>query len=183
MSHLVEDNLIDCMGENAKGTILRASAIFTSMELFGSFLTGKTGRGTTKLNLETFCKSGYMPARYHVVSELISSIFRNGVSHSYITQGGALLGSDPATSSCHLKFYEQGMFIYVPQFAEDVIGAVRKAWQDINKEELLKTNYISVLKELEDSGKKKYIEFLNENNIVIESGTFSGDISIDLGGT
>ncbi len=180
MSHLIEDNLIDCMRESARGTILRASAIFTSMELAGSFLTGKTGQGTTKRNLETFCRSSYMPERYHALSPLISSIFRNGVSHSYITQGGALLGSDPSTSNHHLKFYRQGVFIYVPQFAEDVISAVRGLWKDINENGDLKANYTSVFKQLQESGIKKYNKFLKESNITPEEGTWSGDINIDL---
>lgn len=180
MSKLVEDNLLDSIGENAKGTILRSMAIFTAMELCGSFLTGKTGPGTTESNFKMFCESEYMPQAYHKISSLLYSIFRNGVAHSYVPKGAAHLTSDPGASTCHLIFFDSGICIYVPILAEDVRNGITSLTNKLKQDEALKKKYYSVFQELERIGKEEYQRFVKENNITTTAGNFVGDISISL---
>ena len=180
MGKLVEDNLLDSIDENAKGTILRSMAIFTAMELCGSFLTGKTGPGTTEMNFKKFCESEYMLQAYHKVSCLLYSIFRNGVAHSYVPKGAAHLTSDPGAASCHLNFYDSGICIYVPTLAKDVGNGIKNLKDKIKKDEALKKNYHFVFQELERIGKEEYQKFIKKNNISTSAGNFVGDISIDL---
>ena len=41
--HFLVKNVVDSINEKSKGTILRSIAIFTAIELCGSFLRSKTG--------------------------------------------------------------------------------------------------------------------------------------------
>ncbi|MCX6740153.1 MAG: hypothetical protein NTZ49_02910 [Candidatus Parcubacteria bacterium] len=180
MSNLLEENLIDSMDEKSKGTILRSMAIFSVIELFGSFLTGETGQGTTKKNFITFCESKYIPVEYRVISSLLFSIFRNGVSHSYVPKGAALLTSDLGAKNFHLHFCESGLCIYVPQLAEDVVAAIKKFIIDLKQEKKLKENYYNVFSQLDRVGKEIYHEYIKDNNIKTQTVEFQGDINIDL---
>lgn len=180
MGKFLEENLIDSMDEKSKGTILRSMAIFTAIELCGSFLTGKVGPNTTKTNFITFCKSNYVPTKYRKISELLYSIFRNGVAHSYIPKGSAHLTSDPKAKSCHLQFFDSGLCIYVPELAKDITEAVRKLIKDLKKDTGLKNRYLKIFCQLDKMGKQKYQEYIKEKNITTKSGTFVGDISIDI---
>jgi hypothetical protein len=73
--HFLMKNVVASIDEKSKGTILRSMAIFTAIELCGSFLRGKTGSGTTKPNFLAFCKSKYMPTDYVTLAELLYFIF------------------------------------------------------------------------------------------------------------
>ncbi len=179
MSRLIEDNLIDSIGPNGKGTILRSMAIFTAMELCGSFLTGKTGPGTTERNFKAFCESEYL-LQYNKISPLLYSIFRNGVAHSYVPKGSAQLTSDPNAAPCHLIFYDSGICIFVPQLADDVKAAILLLVKDIKKYPDLEQNYKSVFSQLEKIGTKEYQKFIKENDIEVQKAVFKGDIDIRL---
>jgi len=180
MGKLVENNVIDSIDRDSKGTILRTMAIFTAMELCGSFLSGKTGPRTTGKNFKTFCESKYMKKIYHPISCLLLNIFRNGVAHSYISKGAALLGSDKKTQKHHLKFTTNGLFIYVPEFAKDIKKAIADLLNDIENEPSLRKNYKAVLDELDKTGKEKYARFIEDKNITPEEVDFRRDIIRDF---
>lgn len=106
--------------------------LFTPIELCGSFLRGKTGIGTTKPNFLKFCKSKYMPTEYETLAELLYSIFRNGVAHSYIPKGAAIPSSNKKDENMHLEYCSDGLFIYVPQLANDVTKAIQDFYNHFN---------------------------------------------------
>lgn len=168
------------MDEKSKGTILRSMAIFTAVELCGSFLTGETGQNTTQKNFVTFCESKYIPETYHKISDLLYSIFRNGVSHSYVPKGAAHLTSAPSAKNLHLHFCETGLCIYVPQLAEDVTEAIRQLIPDLKQEGELNENYYKVFSQLDKVGKEIYQKHVKDNNVKTEDAAFQGDINIRL---
>lgn len=176
----LEKNVIDSIGPKSKGTILRSMAIFTAIELCGSFLTGERGMGWTKKNFLKFCKSKYMPKGYHKVSKLFYSIFRNGVAHHYIPKGAALLSSIKKAKSLHLVFLDKGLFIYVPQLAEDVTEAIRKFVKDLKKDSNLQSNYYKVISSLSREGKKEYREFVDSHGIKTKKIVIRGDMIVEL---
>ncbi len=173
-------NLIDSMDASSKGTILRSMAIFTAIELCGSILNGKT-KGNSKKNFISFCNSTYMKTpKYSKVSTLLYSIFRCGVSHSYISKGAALLSSNYKDKKKHLSFYKNGLFIYVPEFSDDVKTAVKLFYKDIIKKQNLNTNYVQVIKQLDNDGTQEYQNFIQSNNIVPINLNIGRDIFTDL---
>jgi len=180
MSKLLEENLIDSMDEKSKGTILRSMAIFTAIELCGSFLTGETGQNTTQKNFVTFCESKYIPEAYHKISSLLYSIFRNGVSHSYVPKGAAYLTSDPGAKELHLRFYESGLCIYVPQLAVDVTGAIKQLILDLKQEKKLNENYYKVFSQLDQVGKEIYQKYVKDNNNKTQAVLIKSEINIKL---
>ena len=137
-------------------------AIFTAIELCGSILTGKTGGGNTRKNFLAFCTSRYMPQAYHNIAELLYSIFRCGVAHSYVPKGAALLSSNYYDRSRHLKFYKNGLFIYVPRLASDLRSAIRTFYQDIKTNAQLHSNYEAVIQQLDTDGAKEYSKYLSQ---------------------
>lgn len=165
----LKEHLIQSLDEKTKGTILRAMAVFTAIELYGSFLTGKTGEGTTKSNFITFCTSKYIATSYHQVSELLYHIFRNGVAHSYIPKGAAFLSQNPGDEPYHIKYLKDGLFIYIPKLAQDVSGAIILFYDDLKTDPVLKSNYDVVLRQLDEGGRKFYTKFINDHNIITES--------------
>ena len=181
MGKLLEENLIDSIdSKSKKGTILRSMAIFTAIELCGSFLTGRTGPNTTKKNFIIFCKSKYIPVEYCKIASLLYSIFRNGVAHSYIPKGAAYLTSDVRALKCHLQFYDSGLCIYVPQLAKDITQAIRALVTDLKQDRKLKKNYYKVFGELDKIGKKDYSQYIQAKSITTKSGSFRGDINISI---
>lgn len=180
MGKLLQDNVIDSINPTSKGTILRSMAIFTAIELCGSFLTGKTNQGTTTENFKAFCESKYMDSIYHDKSDLLLSIFRNGVSHSYIPKGCALLSSDTREENNHLKFYSEGLSIYIPKLAEDVTNAIQKYLVDLKNDNKLKENYKSVIEQLDKEGRDKYEKFFKKHNIETENIGAVRDIKLDI---
>jgi len=176
MGKFLEENLIDSMDEKSKGTILRAMAVFVAIEVCGSFLTGKTGRSTTRDNFITFCKSKYIPKKYHKISELLYEIFRNGVAHSYVPKGGAHLTSDPRARKHHICFEQDGLFIHVLTLAGDVTNAIKNFVKDLKKNKLLQKNYYTVLQQLDEYGKEKYRNFIRQNKIKTTQIPVRGDI-------
>lgn len=180
MSKFLEENLIDSMDEKSKGTILRSTAIFIAMEVCGSFLTGKTGPGTTRDNFITFISSQYVSKNYHDIGELLYSIFRNSVAHHYIPKGATLLTSDPDARDCHLQFYKQGLCIYVPKMAGDITEAIKKLIVYIKGDTDLKAQYYRVLQKLDEDGKREYEKYVRDNKIKFEEGSFSGEINIEI---
>jgi len=174
-------NVIDSMDEKSKGTILKSMAIFTAIELCGSILNGKTGKRTTAENFLTFCKSKYMPEKYYGISELLYSIFRCGVAHSYISKGAALLSSGSCDEERHLRFYENGLFIYVPGLAVDVSKAIRLLYEDIKQDNYnLKKNYNIVMVQLDKDGKKEFDNFVKKYKIEKINETIKRDIVTDI---
>lgn len=153
------------MDSKSKGTILRSMAIFTAIELCGSFLTGETGSSTTKNNFLAFCGSKYMSSRYHKISELLYTIFRCGVSHSYIPKGAALLSSSKKDKGYYLCFCDKGSCIYIPQLAEDVTEAVKNFVRDLKQSNKLRNNYYEVISKLDKEGKRRYLEFVKKTRI------------------
>ncbi len=178
MGKLLEENLIDSMDASSKGTILRAMAVFTSIELCGSILTGKTGPSTTKDNFLAFVKSKYVDQKYHHVAELLFRLFRNGVAHSYIAKGGAILSSESNSSSAHMTFLDQGLFIYIPTLADDITKAVKNLTQDIQKEPILNSNYTQIIKQIDSEGQKYYKDFLQEKKIQTQQAKINRDIDL-----
>lgn len=190
------EDLVESIGPNDKGTLLQGIAIFTAMEMCGSFLTGKTGPKTTKLNLITFCKSHYMPNQYYAISELLYELFRNGVSHSYIPKGALIPTADVSAKPYHLDYFDAGLVIYIPQFAKDVQGAIKSLWRDIENDEKVNRNtyeiqywkynkglywnYRQIFHKLDTEGRLAYSNFIRKNNIQIKRGQFDGDISLSL---
>jgi hypothetical protein len=190
------EDLINSIGPNDKGTLLQASAVFTAMEMCGSFLTGKTLEGSTKKNIVAFCKSSYMPSQYHQIAELLYDLFRNGVSHSYVPKGAMIPTSDPSAKTAHLDFFGQGLLIYVPTFAEDVQNSIKILWSDIKNDKAknesahqkqylkynkgLYWNYMQIFHELDAAGKIAYDEFIKKNTINLKHEAFDGDISVSL---
>ncbi|TSC86154.1 MAG: hypothetical protein G01um10148_660 [Parcubacteria group bacterium Gr01-1014_8] len=190
------EDLVNSIGPNEKGTLLWASAVFTAMEMCGSFITGKTGPGTTKNNFVAFCKSVYMPPQYHPIAELIYELFRNGVSHSYVAKGAVVPTADPSAQSEHLGFFNQGLLIYVPSFASDVQNAITTLWGDIKKDKAANEtlhqkqyskyskgifwNYMEIFHKLDIAGKLVYRNFIKANSINVKQGQFDGDIGVSL---
>src|SRR6185436_20888587 len=106
---LIEDDLLGSI-KGASGTLLKCMMIVTATEVCGSFLTGKTGNGTTEDNFWAFWKSKYMPVEYYEIIDLLYRILRNGVSHSFVAKGGIIPSSDEAGSHMHLRFLKDGIF-------------------------------------------------------------------------
>lgn len=177
---VLKNRIIQSIDEKTKGTILRAMAIFTAIELYGSFLSGNTGPGNTKNNFSTFCKSKYMPQKYHKLKDLLYNLFRNGITHSYIPKGSAHLSGNPLDKESHLKFLEDGLFIYVPKLAEDVTKAIKLFYEDLKDSKKLKSNYQKIFLKLDDDGGKEYLKFIEDNNIItIDNIKIEGDIDFD----
>lgn len=176
----LEKNVIDSMDLKSKGTILRSMAIFTAIELCGSFLTGETGSSRTKDNFLAFCESKYMSSNYHKISELLYSIFRCGVSHSYIPKGAALLSSSKKAKGYHLCFCDKGLCIYIPQLAEDVTEAVESFVKDLKQNNKLQSNYYEVISKLDKEGKGKYLEFIKKHGIKTQKIGIRGDVDVRL---
>jgi len=179
-NNFLVNNVVASMDSKSKGTILRSMAIFTAIELCGSFLSGKTGSGTTKSNFLDFCKSKYMPKGYEILAELLYTIFRNGVAHSYIPKGAAILSSDTKGEDMHLKCCADGLFIYVPKLADDVTEAVKIFYNDLKCTPDLKSKYEAVISELDNAGKNKYNTYIRDNNITPEPCAINGDIITDI---
>ena len=169
-------NVLDSLDRRSKGTILRSIAMFTAIELCGSILNGKTGQGNTKKNFLTFCKSKYMPTAYHNIAELLYSIFRNGVAHSYVPKGAALLSSNYYDRSRHLKFYSNGLFIYVPRLAKDLRSSIHALYQDIKSNATLQNNYNNVTQQLDTDGSTQYRNYLSQAGISPISRKIKRDI-------
>jgi hypothetical protein len=172
---------------DTKGTLLRAMAIFTIIELYGSFITGKTGKDNTQNNFLTFCTSKYIAEEYRKVSKLLYKIFRNGVMHSYIAKGAAFLSSQNTEESAiyHLQFFDKGLWIYVPKFAEDVSRAIEKFTKELKENVDLQKKYKAVFQEIDNEGKKTYLKFINKNKIKTintskENIRLVGDIDISF---
>jgi len=170
------NNVVGSMDSQSKGTILRSIAIFTAIELCGSLLSGRTGSGTTKTNFLNFCKSKYMPERYKIFAELLYTIFRNGVAHSYIPKGAAILSNDTKGEEMHLKCCDDGLFIYVPKLADDVTEAIKNFYNDLKRTPDLKSKYKAVISELDNVGKSEYENYVRNNNITTEHIAIKGDI-------
>jgi len=81
---------------------------------------GRTGQSITWKKI---------PKEYHKVCKLLCKIFRNGVAHSDVPEGFALLSDRSSDWNNHLKFYEEGLFIFVPKLAEDITEAVKKLFK------------------------------------------------------
>jgi hypothetical protein len=174
-------NVINSIKEApAKNTILRSMAIFTGIELCGKILIGRTGRGTTESSFEAFCESKYIPSAYHQYSELLYKLFRCGVLHTYTPRGGALLSSETPGKDSHLTCYEDGLFIYIPTLAEDVIKGIESLIVDLNKDPHLAQNYQTVLNDLDFQGTRFYHEFLEDKHIDPQKGRFNFDIGSDI---
>jgi len=179
-NHFLVKNVVASMDSKSKGTILRSMAIFTAIELCGSFLSGKTGMGTTKSNFLKFCKSKYMPAGYEILAELLYTIFRNGVAHSYIPKGAALLSSDGNGENMHLECCADGLFIYVPQLAHDVTKAVEIFYNDLICTKDLRNKYEAVISKLDEIGKTEYEKHIRDNCITPKSCAIKGDITTTI---
>ena len=173
-------NILDSISKSSKGTILRSMAIFTAIELCGSFLTGNTGPGSTKNNFLKFCRSNYFPRKYHSISELLYIIFRNGVAHSYIAKGSALLSSNYRDKSKHLKYYKNGLFIYVPELANNLRDSIKNLFQDIKNDSTLRDNYNRVIEKLGNEGNRKYRRHIADHNIRVIPVEIPRDINTNL---
>ena len=175
-------NLADAMDEERpKGTLEISMAIFAIMELCGSFITGKTGTGTSRDNFLTFCESDYVSQKYHKISQLLYCIFRNGVVHSYVPKGAAHLTSDRRAEIYHLQFFNSGLCIYVPELAKDITGAIKALKVDLRQDQQIRSNYNKILRELDIAGKNYYSNYIREKNIKPISGIrIQGDINISI---
>lgn len=169
-------NVLDSLDRRSKGTLLRSMAIFTAIELCDSILNGKTGQGNTKKNFLTFCKSKYMPTVYHNIAELLYSIFRNGVAHSYVPKGAALLSSNYSDRSRHLKFYSNDLFIYTPRLAKDLHSSIHALYQDMKSNATLQNNYNNVTQQLDTDGSTQYRNYLSQAGISPISRKIKRDI-------
>ena len=178
--HFLVKNIVASIDEKSKGTILRSMAIFTAIELCGSFLSGKTGQGTTKDNFSAFCKSKYMPTEYKTLAKLLYSIFRNGVAHSYIPKGAALLSSDKDAENMHLEYCSDGLFIYVPQLANDVTKAIQNFYNDLKCTKDLQDKHAAVISKLDKDGKEAYKKHISEKKIVPKPCKIKGDITATI---
>ena len=174
-------NLYNSLNKTSKGTILRSVAVFIAIEFCGSILTGRTGNGTTRLNFKEFCESKYLSKKYHRVSDLLYLIFRNGVAHSYLAKGGALLTSSKNAINGHFKFLNSGLLIYVPVFAQDVQVAIKKLYKDIktNKNNL-RINYEKIIQDLHNTGMKFYKDYIKRNKIRPRNIPVRGDMIINI---
>ncbi len=179
-NHFLVKNVVASMDKKSKGTILRSMAILTAIELCGSFLSGETGMNTTRSNFLKFCKSKYMPAGYETLAVLLYSIFRNGVAHSYIPKGAALLSSDRNAENMHLKCCADGLFIYVPQLADDVTKAVKDFYNDLKCTKDLQDKHEAVISKLDEVGKKEYNKHIRDNSIIPKSCAIKGDITTTI---
>ena len=177
---LIKDDLLSTIRE-ASNTLVKCMAIVTATELCGSFITGKTGNGTTRENFLAFWKSSYMPTEYHDLSELFYNILRNGVSHSFVVKGGVIPSGDERGARDHLKFFLNGIFVYVPTLAKDVENGILMLLEDIhqNKNEL-KIRYKTVLNELVYSGMIEYKKYCSEKSIQVINYAIPGDIHDDV---
>ena len=167
------------MNRSSKGTILRSMAIFTAIELGGSIIRGKTGRNTTRKNFLKFCNK-YMPDKYHKVSELLYSIFRCGVAHSYTSKGAALLSSNHYDKKKHLVFYKNGLFIYIPELSADVSHAIRLLYEVIKRDNNLKRNYEFVITTLDNDGLSEFQTFVKKHDIKTKKSKIKRDITTDI---
>jgi hypothetical protein len=178
--HFLMKNVVASIDEKSKGTILRSMAIFTAIELCGSFLTGKTGENTTRLNFLAFCKSKYMPTEYETLAELLYSIFRNGVAHSYIPKGAAIPSSNKKDKNMHLEYCSDGLFIYVPQLANDVTQAIQDFYNDLKCTKDLQDKHNAVISKLDKDGKEDYKKHISEKKIVPKPCKIKGDITATI---
>ncbi len=122
-----------------------------------------------------------MPEKYYRVSKLLYSIFRCGVTHSYISKGAALLSSASCDEVRHLKFYENGLFIYVPELASDVSKAIRLLYEDIKQDnDNLKKKYDIVIEQLDSEGKKAFDDFIKQYPSEIINETIKRDIVTEI---
>jgi hypothetical protein len=103
-----------------------------------------------------------MRTEYRKIAKLLYEIFRNGVAHSYVPKGAALLSSNYCDRNRHLKFYSNGLFIYVPQLARDLRSSIRAFYQDIKSNAALKNNYNNVIRQLDTEGSEKYRDHLSK---------------------
>ena len=177
--HFLVKNVVNSIDDKSKGTILRSMAIFTAIELCGSFLRGETGIGNTKLNFLEFCKSDYMPG-YKDFAELLYEIFRNGVAHSYIPKGAALLSSDRKDKDMHLEYCADGLFIYVPQLANDVTKAIQDFYNDLKCTKDLQDKHAAVISKLDKDGKEAYKKHIRDNRIELKPCKTKGDITATI---
>ena len=180
MATSLEEILTKSLDENKDDTLLRMLTAFIHIELCGSFLTGKTGPGTTTKNFYAFSRSKYMPEEYHKIAPLLLSIFRNGIAHCYLPKGGAIPTSERVAADKHLHFYEQGICIYVPKLAEDVKTAIKNIFNDIRENTISQKSYYSIFEQSDQIGKSEYEKFLEENGIQTEKDIWLGDINISL---
>lgn len=122
-----------------------------------------------------------MPEKYYAISELLYSIFRCGVAHSYISKGAALLSSGSCDKERHLRFYENGLFIYVPELASDVSKAIRLLYEDIKQDTYnLKKNYDIVIEQLDSEGKKAFDDFIINHKVEKIKETIKRDIVTEI---
>ena len=175
----IEDNLIGAI-RSTSDTLLKCMMIVTAVEFCGSILTAKTGSGNTKKNFLAFWQSRYMPEIYHGTGELLYDILRNGVSHSFIAKGGVIPSANTAGSEKHMRFFNQGVFVYVPKLAEDIIGGIQNFLKDVIENKDLKDNYNLIISELQRSGKAIYDDFVKNNKIETSSEHIQGDIRPDV---
>ncbi len=117
-----------------------------------------------------------MPTAYHNIAELLYSIFRNGVAHSYVPKGAALLSSNYYDRSRHLKLYSNGLFIYVPRLARDLHSSIRALYQDIKSNAILQNNYNNVIQQLDTDGSTQYRNYLSQSGISPIPRKIKGDI-------
>ncbi len=179
MSKLIEDNLIGAI-RSAGDVLLKCTMIATAVEFCGSFLTKETNKGTTESNFLEFWKSRYIPSKYHEIGELMYEVFRNGVSHSFIAKGGVIPSGEEKSAKKHLEFFEQGIFIYVPELEKDVIAGISRFLEDLKNKSELQENYRFVLSELNRVGKERYDEFVKKYKIQVSQETIAGDIFPDI---
>lgn len=178
---LIKDDLLESI-KKPSNTLLKCMMIVTAIEFCGSFLTGKTGIRTTECNFLEFWRSKYMPGDYHDKGALIYNILRNGVSHSFIAKGGVVPSNEKESSDKHLKFFNQGIFIYVRKFEEDVVRGLLALLDDLNDKRNvdLRRNYCKVLSDLSGDGLGVYKKFLKDSGIDPLPGIIRGDISLDI---
>ncbi|MDP2364848.1 MAG: hypothetical protein Q8M94_13905, partial [Ignavibacteria bacterium] len=106
---------------------------------------------------------------------------RCGVAHSYISKGSALLSSDNNDEKKHLNYYEDGLFIYVPELADDVSKAIRLLYEDIKKNNNdLKKKYNFIIEKLNNDGKKVFDDFVKKNNKIKIKETIKRDIITEI---
>ncbi len=180
MENLLTEALPNAISEDKKGVLVRLMAIFSAMDLCGSFLTGKSNPKPARYNFIVFCKSVYMPKKYHGLSDLLYSIFRNGIMHSYVPKGFAIPFGPPTSPKFHLQFSNDGLWLCVPKMEEDFGGGLKKLVKNIKRYPKLRKNYSKVLTELKQFGDTKYQEFARLHNIRLKDIPVQADIDISV---
>lgn len=80
-----------------------------------------------------------------------------------------------------MKFLKQGVFVYVPKLEEDVIRGILMLLEDLKRnKDNLNVKFISVLRDLEKTGKDAYDKFVRENSIQTLDEKVHGDILPDI---